>query len=211
MLLSFFYFPALSKAQTCDSTVTDQLTCEQNGGTWDPGQSVPCQCPASGNLCANVKCSAGLTCNPVNGVCVPNGSAPQPGSGSPPPPSGPQPGSGSPPPPSSSGQCPQGFDSVSGLCVPHGNYSDGSIAGKGTLQELILAVLQYLLFFAGLIAVVALVIGGYWYLTAAGNEEQAEKGRKAILNAIIGLVVVILAYAIVNIVTHTLTSGSPTG
>src|SRR4051812_8481916 len=38
----------------------------------------------------------------------------------------------------------------------------------------------YMLAFAGGIAVVFIIIGGYLYITAAGNEEQAEKGRKTL-------------------------------
>ena len=48
--------------------------------------------------------------------------------------------------------------------------------------------------------VIFLMVGGFWYLSSAGNEEQAEKGQKTITNSIIGLVVIIMAYAIVRIV-----------
>jgi hypothetical protein len=48
-------------------------------------------------------------------------------------------------------------------------------------------------------------------MTARGNDEQAEKGRKALTNAIIGLLIVILAFTIVQVVTNTLTSSSPVG
>jgi peptidoglycan hydrolase-like protein with peptidoglycan-binding domain len=132
------------------------------------------------------------------------------GSGSPPAPagSGVQPGSGSPPAPAaSSGDCASmGLDSVNGICVPKSGFSSGSIAGATNLVSLVLLVLKYLLILSGLIATVALVVGGFWYITAAGNEEQAEKGRKALLNAIIGMVIIIMAYAIVNILTATLTT-----
>ncbi len=45
-------------------------------------------------------------------------------------------------------------------------------------------------------------------MTSSGNEEQAEKGQKTLLNAVIGLVLIVMAYVIVNIVVNTLTSGS---
>lgn len=98
------------------------------------------------------------------------------------------------------------YEYLNGLCIPKSQFSANSLAGTKSLAELILRVLKYLLILSGMIAVVAMVIGGFWYITAGGNEEQAEKGQKAITNAIIGLVVVILAYAIINIVTETLTT-----
>jgi|GEM_PF-2123804 len=107
---------------------------------------------------------------------------------------------------STQGKCEVNFEEVSGLCVPKSTFDPKSLAGTLTLAELILRVLNYLLILSGMIAVVALVIGGFWYITAAGNDEQAEKGQKALTNAIIGLIIVILAYAIVNIVTRTLTT-----
>jgi hypothetical protein len=103
-------------------------------------------------------------------------------------------------------QCPTGTENLNGFCVPKSGYNTKSIAGTSTLADLILTVINYLLILSGMIAVIALIVGGFWYITAAGNEEQVEKGRKAIVNAIIGLIVVILAYAIVNIVIQTFTT-----
>ena len=58
--------------------------------------------------------------------------------------------------------------------------------------------------FAGVIAVVFIIVGGYMYLTSAGNEEGAEKGRKVLTNAIIGLIIIILSATIIRIVVNTL-------
>jgi len=73
-----------------------------------------------------------------------------------------------------------------------------------TPQTAIANVIALLLQFAALIAVVFLMIGGFWYLTAAGNEEQSEKGRKALTSAIIGLIVIIMAYAVVRVIANVL-------
>ena len=82
----------------------------------------------------------------------------------------------------------------------------GGLTSETTLSGLIFAVIQLMLILSGMIAVVFVIIGGYQYITSGGNEEQAEKGKKAIINAIIGLVVVMLAYAIVTIIADTLTN-----
>lgn len=62
-------------------------------------------------------------------------------------------------------------------------------------------VINILLGIAGLVAVVFLIIGGFRYITAGGNEESAESGKKTIVNAIIGIVVVILSFVIVRVIS----------
>jgi len=73
-----------------------------------------------------------------------------------------------------------------------------------TIQGFLYWLLQIAFVFAGVIAVLFVVLGGYWYLTSAGNEEQAEKGRKILTNSIVGLVIIIMAFALVRIVINTL-------
>lgn len=107
-------------------------------------------------------------------------------------------------PPSNSTACPTGLTNVNGLCLPPSQYTTG-IAGSTTLSGFIITIIKILLSFAGIIAVVMLVIGGYWYMAAGGNEETAEKGKKTIINFVLGLVVIILAYTIVTIIAATLT------
>lgn len=55
---------------------------------------------------------------------------------------------------------------------------------------------------AGIVAVLLIVIGGFQYMTAAGNEKQAESGKNTLIYSVIGLVIVIMAASIVNIVAN---------
>ena len=107
------------------------------------------------------------------------------------------------------GTCGAGFCMQNGLCIPESPIkgSADSLVSSSSIMEVILKVLKMLLTIVGIIAVLLVIVGGFQYITAAGNEEQAEKGKKAIFNALIGLVVVILSYAIVNIIVKTLTNG----
>jgi len=59
------------------------------------------------------------------------------------------------------------------------------------------------------VSVLMLVIGAIHYLTAYGNEEKAEKGKKTILWAIVGIVVTILAYVLVTWVWEITAGGVP--
>jgi len=54
---------------------------------------------------------------------------------------------------------------------------------------------------AGIGAVIMILIGGFFYVTSAGNAENAAKAKARILSAFIGLVVVALAWTIVRLIT----------
>ncbi len=69
------------------------------------------------------------------------------------------------------------------------------------IKELVRNVIVDLLLpIAGIIAVLFIIIGGYQYITSGGNEEQAESGKKTLQNAVIGLIIIILSYVIINVV-----------
>lgn len=74
-----------------------------------------------------------------------------------------------------------------------------------TANGTLLQVINLGLIFAGTISILLLILGGFWYVTSAGNEEQSEKGKKTIINSIIGLVVIIMATVIVRIVAGVIT------
>ncbi len=50
--------------------------------------------------------------------------------------------------------------------------------------------------FVGVVFLVLMIYGGYLWMTARGNEQQVEKAKNLISAAIIGLIIVILSYAI---------------
>jgi hypothetical protein len=116
-----------------------------------------------------------------------------------------------PPTPAVGAPCPEygdGYHTIPGtkLCVPDGPIGNRGLAGTNSIFAVIALVIRVLLILAGALAVLFIIIGGFWYLTSAGNEEQAAKGRKAITYAIIGLVVIVLSYTIVAVVIKTVTS-----
>ena len=57
---------------------------------------------------------------------------------------------------------------------------------------------------AGLLAVVVLIVGGVRYILAAGNEKAVGAAKNTIIYAIIGLIVIIVAYVIVNTIVGAL-------
>jgi lysylphosphatidylglycerol synthetase-like protein (DUF2156 family) len=97
---------------------------------------------------------------------------------------------------------------VFALALPNCSSLNGvnCSSSTSTLSGLILYVINILLSVAGVVAVLFFIIGGFFYITAAGNEETAEKGKSIVINAIIGLVIIILSYVIVNVVSGLVTS-----
>jgi hypothetical protein len=83
----------------------------------------------------------------------------------------------------------QGTDSVSN---GRGNPDD--------LQKNIKTIVNVLLFILGAIAVIMIIIGGIRYATSGGDASSTKAAKDTILYAVIGLVVAILAYAIVNFI-----------
>lgn len=65
-------------------------------------------------------------------------------------------------------------------------------------QEVIVRIINLALTFLGLIAVILILWGGFKWMTAGGNDENVEAAKKIIIAAVIGLAIIISAYAIAN-------------
>ena len=63
-----------------------------------------------------------------------------------------------------------------------------------------LAILDILLYVAGMVAVVFVIYGGVKYILSQGNPENTKKAWGTILNSLIGLVIAILSTTIVNFI-----------
>jgi hypothetical protein len=71
-----------------------------------------------------------------------------------------------------------------------------------SLNELIFRIIRILLGVAFAIAVLFLIIGGFYYITAQGNEEAAGKGKQTVINALIGIAIIIMSYVMVNVIAN---------
>lgn len=61
-------------------------------------------------------------------------------------------------------------------------------------------VLNGVYFWAGVIAVLIIVIAGFFFVTANGDANQVSRAKKAILGAVVGLVIILSAYIITGLV-----------
>jgi amino acid transporter len=92
--------------------------------------------------------------------------------------------------------------------TPYTIENIGGSLGLGTadLKTTVINIIQWVLGILALVAVVMIIIGGFQWMTAAGNEERIEKAKKVISAAVIGLIIVLLAWAIVIFVAGTFTN-----
>jgi len=67
-------------------------------------------------------------------------------------------------------------------------------------REVAVSYINYFLGFLGLLAVAMIIYAGVLMVTAQGEEEQLNKGKKIITWAAIGLIVIMLSFAIVKVV-----------
>lgn len=92
---------------------------------------------------------------------------------------------------------------VPAYAQPSKEIRDGvNAAGSDSvsLQTRIKQIVNTLLFVLGTIAVIMIVIGGIKYVTSNGDASAVTSAKNTVLYSVVGLVVAILAYAIVNFV-----------
>lgn len=70
--------------------------------------------------------------------------------------------------------------------------------GLGTKDPrvIISSMIKVVLGFLGVIAVVMILLAGFKWMTAAGNQSSVDEARKMLINATIGLVLVLSAYGL---------------
>lgn len=76
--------------------------------------------------------------------------------------------------------------------------------GDTSLESYIQTIINVLLGLIGVVAVIMLIYGGFRYVLSGGNEKSTSAAKDTILFAIIGIVVAVLAFAIVNFVIGSL-------
>jgi len=79
------------------------------------------------------------------------------------------------------------------VAVTHAHYTS---ANEDTLLTNVATIVAGILSLLGIIFLVLILMGGYQWMMAGGNEETITKAKKRITNATIGLAIIALAYAI---------------
>jgi lysylphosphatidylglycerol synthetase-like protein (DUF2156 family) len=80
------------------------------------------------------------------------------------------------------------------------NAGYGTAAGESGILTTIGLIINIALSVLGVVFLVLIVYAGYLWMTAGGDESNVEKAKQTIGRAVIGLVIVVCAYAIANFV-----------
>lgn len=78
--------------------------------------------------------------------------------------------------------------------------------GAGDLPTTIASIIRVALGFLGIVAVVIILLGGFKWMTAGGNEDKVKDAKKFMIGGVIGLVIVLSAYAIASFVITQITT-----
>jgi hypothetical protein len=78
----------------------------------------------------------------------------------------------------------------------------GNTAQEDNLPTVIVNILNAIIGVSGLVAVVFIIVGGVQYMTSTGDASKTKRAKDTILYAVIGLIVCVLAFAIVNFVIY---------
>lgn len=82
-----------------------------------------------------------------------------------------------------------------------GHYSQRLFGAGMTLEGGISSILTAALSFLGVIFLLLMIYGGITWMTARGNEKNVDQAKDIIFDSIIGLVIVIAAYAVTFFIT----------
>lgn len=98
--------------------------------------------------------------------------------------------------------------SVNDLGVPE--IQSSIKLGSGDVRQTAAQIINVALGFLGIIAVVIVLLGGFKYMIAGGNEEKTSEAKKLIVSGIIGLAIILSAWAITSFVISRLVTATQT-
>ncbi len=82
-----------------------------------------------------------------------------------------------------------------------GNAQNSGVPG-GSIYGIINSTMNWLLAILGFLGIIGFVIAGILYLTAAGDEDQIGKAKNAMMYSIIGVIVALLGFVIIQAVNN---------
>ena len=91
--------------------------------------------------------------------------------------------------------------------VGKGNAIGAGLPGD-SIYLIISRTMNWLLAILGFIGIIGFVISGILYLTAAGDESQAEKAKNAMTYSIIGIIVALMGWVIIQAIGNWLSPGA---
>ncbi len=89
-----------------------------------------------------------------------------------------------------------------------GAISNSISLGQGDVRQTAAKIINVALGFLGIIAVVIVLLGGFKYMISGGNEEKTTEAKNLIVSGIIGLAIILSAWAITSFVISRLVNAT---
>jgi len=70
----------------------------------------------------------------------------------------------------------------------------------GKLEDLIGKIVDFIFSVSLLVAPLMIIVGAFYFVTAAGNPSQIETGKRLVLYALIGFIIILLAKGLVAVI-----------
>lgn len=83
------------------------------------------------------------------------------------------------------------------------NLANSGGGSNQNLPDIITTIINVMLFIAAALAVIMIIYGGIRYITAHGDEKQVKVAKDTIVYSVTGLIIAILAYALVTFIFNT--------
>src|SRR6056297_2138521 len=83
------------------------------------------------------------------------------------------------------------------------SYASNTNLGEEDPRSLLTNLVNLAMTFLAIIAVIVILIGGFKWMTAAGNEDKVSEAKKIVIGGVIGLVIILASWAIASFVLTT--------
>jgi hypothetical protein len=90
-------------------------------------------------------------------------------------------------------------------------FGANTVLGQQDVRSTIAQIINVALGLLGVISVVIVLGGGFKWMTAGGNDEKVDEGRKYIVSGVIGMAIILSAFAITKFVINSLSRATGSG
>jgi len=86
------------------------------------------------------------------------------------------------------------------------NFEGNAGIGNAGLGHIVGKIIKAVLSVLGLVALIIFIVAGFQWMTSGGNKEKIQGAQKLMGSAVIGLVIIVIAYAATNFIVDTLSN-----
>ncbi|PIR95106.1 hypothetical protein COT95_00505 [Candidatus Falkowbacteria bacterium CG10_big_fil_rev_8_21_14_0_10_37_6] len=88
------------------------------------------------------------------------------------------------------------------------SINEGIMLGDKDPREIAASVINIILGFLGIVAVIIVLAGGFKWMTAGGNQDKVDEAKKLMTAGVVGLVIVLAAFGMAKFIIDALVSAT---